>query len=275
MNFDVSLIANSIPRMMEGIGLTLELLFLSSFIGLVLAVVILLMRISRNWLLVAPAAAYIYVFRGTPILVQIFIIYYGLPQFELIRESIFWPMLREPFWCCVIALSLNAGAYVSEILRGGVLGVERGLLEAASALGLSKRQRFTYITTPIAVRLSLPAYSNDMISMTKSTALASTVTLLEVTGVARTIVAKRRVVLFMMLCEWNGPKMRFNKLRSRYRWNWWMAEMPEKAAVVFKPRGSGPRALLMSYLLPCQIQTLPTMRVTNDQCQVIGTNRVF
>jgi polar amino acid transport system permease protein len=148
------------------------------------------MRISGRWFLSAPAAVYIYVFRGTPILVQIFVIYYGLPQFELIRESIFWPILREPFGCCVVALSLNSGAYVSEILRGGVLGVEKGVLEAASAVGLSKRQRFIYITTPIAVRLAIPAYSNDTISMLKATALASTVTLLEVTGVARTIVAE-------------------------------------------------------------------------------------
>ena len=128
--------------------------------------------------------------RGTPILVQIFVIYYGLPQFEFIRGGVLWPILREPFWCAIIALSLNAGAYVSEILRGGVLGVDKGLLEAASALGISKPQRFVYIVSPIAIRLSLPAYSNDIISMTKATALASTITLLDMTGVARTLVAQ-------------------------------------------------------------------------------------
>ena len=190
MTFDIELVFGSIPKMLVGLGLTLELLFLSSFIGLVLAVVTLLMRISGRWVLVAPAVAYIYVFRGTPILVQIFVIYYGLPQFEFIREGVLWPILREPFWCAVIALSLNAGAYVSEILRGGVLGVDKGLLEAASALGISKPQRFIYIVSPIAIRLSLPAYSNDIISMTKATALASTITLLDMTGVARTLVAQ-------------------------------------------------------------------------------------
>jgi polar amino acid transport system permease protein len=190
MTFDISLVFSSIPKMLVGLGLTLELLFLSSFIGLVLAVVTLLMRISGRWFLVAPAVAYIYVFRGTPILVQIFVIYHGLPQFEFIREGVLWPFLREPFWCCILALSLNAGAYVSEILRGGVLGVDKGLLEAASALGISTTQRFIYIISPIAIRLSLPAYSNDIISMTKATALASTVTLLEMTGVARTLVAQ-------------------------------------------------------------------------------------
>ncbi len=190
MIFDVGLVFGSLPKLLTGLGLTIELLLLSSFIGLALAIITLSMRISGHWILMAPAITYIYIFRGTPILVQIFVIYYGLPQFEFIRTGIFWPFLREPFWCCILALSLNAGAYVSEILRGGILGVEKGLLEAASALGISKLQRFIYITSPIAIRLSLPAYSNDIISMTKATALASTVTLLDMTGVARTIVAQ-------------------------------------------------------------------------------------
>ena len=190
MTFDFGLILGSLPKLLTGLGLTLELLILSSLIGLVLAVITLLMRTSGRWFLMAPAVTYIYLFRGTPILVQIFVIYYGLPQFEFIRTGVLWPILREPFWCCVIALSLNAGAYVSEILRGGVLGVDKGVLEAASALGISRTQRFIYITSPIAIRLSLPAYCNDIISMTKATALASTVTLLEMTGVARTIVAQ-------------------------------------------------------------------------------------
>lgn len=190
MSFDIALVFDSIPKMLEGIGLTLELLFLSTSIGLILAVITLLMRISGRRFLAWPAMAYIYVFRGTPILVQIFVIYYGLPQFDLIRESIFWAILREPFGCMVVALSLNAGAYVSEILRGGLLGVDRGLHEAGKALGMSAPQRFIYITTPIAVRLAIPAYSNDFISMLKATALASTVTLLDMTGVARTIVAQ-------------------------------------------------------------------------------------
>lgn len=190
MSFDVSLIVDSIPRMLEGLGLTLVLLLLSSVIGLALAVGTLLMRISGRWFLTWPAILYIYVFRGTPALLQIFVIYFGLPQFELIRDSVFWPILREPFGCAIVALSLNTGAYVSEILRGGVLGVDRGLHEAGKALGLSTPQRFIYVTTPIAIRLSLPAYSNDFISLLKMTALASTITLMDITGVARTIAAK-------------------------------------------------------------------------------------
>ncbi len=190
MSFDVSLVIDSLPRLIGGIGLTLELLFLSIFFGFLLAVVLLLMRISNLWYLSWPAFLYAYLFRGTPILVQIFVIYYGLPQFEFVRESPLWPILREPFGCALIALSLNDAAYVSEILRGGILGVDKGLHEAGRALGLSRSQRFIYVTTPIAVRLAIPAYSNDTISMLKATALASTITLLDMTGVARTIVAE-------------------------------------------------------------------------------------
>lgn len=190
MSFDLSLIADSLPKILLGLGLTLNLLATSTAIGLLLAVLILLARLSGRAWLVWPAKAYIYFFRGTPILVQLFIIYHGLPQFDAIRQSFLWPALREAYWCSVIALSLNTAAYVSEILRGGVLGVDRGLIEAGKALGLSRFHRTTRITAPLAVRLALPAYSNEIVSMLKSTALASTVTLMEMTGVARTIVAR-------------------------------------------------------------------------------------
>lgn len=189
MSFDLYLIVESVPMMLAGIGITLKLLVVSGLLGLMLAICLLLMRISGKWYLNIPAQIYIYIFRGTPILVQIFIIYYGLPQFDAIRESIFWPILREPTGCAIVALTLNTGAYVSEILRGGVLGVGKGLMEAGSALGLSSRQKFIYITAPIATRLALPAYSNDVISLLKSTALASTITIADMTGIARTIVA--------------------------------------------------------------------------------------
>ena len=189
MIIDLNLILESFPLMLKGLGVTLQLLFIAGFCGLILAILLLLMRISGKWYLNYPAQIYIFVFRGTPILVQIFIIYYGLPQFGFIRNSIVWPILREPMGCAIVALSLNTGAYVSEILRGGVLGVGKGLLEAGSALGMTAYQKFIYITAPIATRLALPAYSNDVVSLLKSTALASTITIADMTGIARTIVA--------------------------------------------------------------------------------------
>ncbi len=190
MSFDLPLIAEALPKMLMGIGLTFQLLVLSAILGLALAIGVMLMRISGKWYLSWLAQVYIYVFRGTPILVQIFIVYYGFPQLDFIREGFLWPIFRDPFGCAIVALTLNTGAYVSEILRGGVLGVDRGVLEAGEALGLSKSQRFIYLTTPIASRLALPAYGNDIISLLKSTALASTITLADMTGIARTIVAQ-------------------------------------------------------------------------------------
>lgn len=226
MFFDVALVIDSIPKMLAGIGLTFQLLFLSGLLGLLLAVILLLMRMSNRWYLVAPSMVYIYVFRGTPILVQIFIIYNGLPQFEFIRESILWPILREPFGCAIVALSMNTGAYVSEILRGGVLGVDRGLSEAGAALGLSVRQRAIYIVAPIAIRLAIPAYSNDFISLMKSTALVSTITLLDMMGIAMTIYGETyapyevfiSLAIIYMILTWIIQKAfgKFEKRMSRY-----------------------------------------------------------
>ena len=190
MSFDFSLILESVPRMFTGIGLTLQLLVLASILGTILAVIIALMRISNIPLLNWPAIVYIYIFRGTPMLVQIFVIYYGLSQFQTIRDSFLWIALREPFWCAIIAFSLNAGAYTAEILRGAIQGVDKGLLKASTALGLSKSQSFVHITTPIAIRLALPAFGNETISLLKSTALASIITMFDITGVARTIMAE-------------------------------------------------------------------------------------
>ena len=176
--------------MFTGIGLTLQLLVLATILGTILAVIIALMRISNIPLLNWPAIVYIYIFRGTPMLVQIFVIYYGLSQFQIIRDSFLWIALREPFWCAIIAFSLNAGAYTAEILRGAIQGVDKGLLKASTALGLSKSQSFIHITTPIAIRLALPAFGNETISLLKSTALASIITMFDITGVARTIMAE-------------------------------------------------------------------------------------
>jgi octopine/nopaline transport system permease protein len=190
MSFDAALIWQSLPKIVEGMGLTVELHLLSLVIGTALAVALALMRISGTALLEWPAFLYIYIFRGTPLLVQLFIVYYGLAQFEAVRDSPLWVFLREPFWCAIIAFSLNVAAYTAETLRGGIQGVDRGLHEAGRALGLKPYQRFLRITAPIAIRLSLPAYGNEMISLLKGTALVSLITMHDITGVARTIVAR-------------------------------------------------------------------------------------
>jgi polar amino acid transport system permease protein len=188
MNLEV--MANSLPRMLSGAGLTLELVGLGLAIGLVLAVPIALARVSGRLWLNGPAYAYVFFFRGTPILVQIFLVYYGLSQFEAVRQGPLWPILREPFWCAIIAFSLNTAAYTAEIIRGGIQGVPHGEIEAARALGMSRLLVLRRIVLPRAFRLALPAYGNEIILLLKASALASTITLLDLTGVARTIIAR-------------------------------------------------------------------------------------
>jgi octopine/nopaline transport system permease protein len=190
MSFEFALVWESLPKIVGGMGLTIELLLISLALGTALAVVLVLMRISGSPALAWPAFLYIYVFRGTPMLVQLFIVYHGLAQFEAVRNSFLWVFLREPFWCAIIAFSLNVAAYTAEILRGGIQGVDRGLHEAGRALGLKPHQRFLHVTAPIAIRLSLPAYGNEIISLLKATALVSLITMYDITGVARTIVAR-------------------------------------------------------------------------------------
>jgi len=121
--------------------------------------------------------------------VQIFLIYYGTGQFEWIRTTPFWPILREAYWCAILAFSLNTAAYTAEILRGAIQAVPRGAIEAGLALGMSRWHVFRLISLPRAFRLALPAYGNEIILVIKSSSLASTITLLDITGVARTLVA--------------------------------------------------------------------------------------
>ena len=132
---------------------------------------------------------YILIFRGTPLLVQIFIIYFGFGQLEFIRESFLWVILKEPYWCAVIAFALNTGAYTSEILRSAFQTIKEGFIEAGKSLGIKSKVIFYKIQIPIAIRQSLPAYGNEIILMLKGTSLASTVTLMDVTGVAKYIIS--------------------------------------------------------------------------------------
>jgi polar amino acid transport system permease protein len=188
MNLDV-IVAN-LPKLAQGAALTLELVALSLLVGAAIAVPLALMRVSERWWLRVLAYAYIFVFRGTPLLVQIFLVYYGLGQFQAVRASALWPILREPYWCAIIAFALNTGAYTAEILRGAIQAVPAGEVEAAKAFGMSRSLSLRRIILPRAVRIALPAYGNEAILMLKGSALASTITLLDLTGMARTIIAR-------------------------------------------------------------------------------------
>ena len=188
MNFE--LMIESFPKLLSGLNLTIQLVTISLFLGFCLAVGLALLRLSNNTFLSFFAKTYIFYFRGTPLLVQIFLIYYGIAQFEIIRESFVWSFFKEAYWCGILALTLNTCAYSSEIIRGGIQSVPFGQIESAKSIGMSGFLLYRRIILPIAFRQALPAYGNEMILMVKATSLVSTITLMEVTGIARQIIAK-------------------------------------------------------------------------------------
>ena len=186
---DLELMINSFPKLLNASVITLKLLSLSLIFGLFIGLLFAVMRMSKNFILNKFAYGYSYLFRGTPLLVQIFIIYFGFGQIEFIRSSILWVILTEPYWCAIIAFALNTGAYTSEILRSAFQTIKKGYIEAGKSLGISSKIIFYKIQIPIAIRQSLPAYGNEIILMLKGTSLASTVTLMDLTGVAKYIIS--------------------------------------------------------------------------------------
>ena len=192
---DVEVIVKNLPLYLEGLWTTVQLVALSLACGLALAVPVALMGASRRWYLELPARAYIYVFRGTPLLIQMYIIYYGLAQFEAVRESLLWTVLREAYWCALLSFALNTAGYTGEILRGAIANTPHGEIEAARSVGMSRRQIHSRIVLPSAFRRALPAYGNEVIFMLHGSALAGVITLVDLFGAAR-IVNSRHFVPF-------------------------------------------------------------------------------
>ena len=188
-----------LPKLIQGATLTLELTALSVIAGLIVAIPLGIARSSRLWYVRSLPYAYIFFFRGTPLLIQLFLVYYGLSQFDVVRESVLWPYLRSPFWCAVITMTLHTAAYIAEILRGAIQAIPPGEIEAARALGMSRFKTLVHIVLPRAARIGLPAYSNEVILMLKASSLASTVTLLELTGMTRTIISRTYQTVDMFL----------------------------------------------------------------------------
>jgi octopine/nopaline transport system permease protein len=186
---DLSLMITSLPKLLSAAVITLKLLSASLIIGLIIGFLFAVLRLNKNPFINKFAYGYSYLFRGTPLLVQIFIIYYGLGQIEWLRTSFLWVILKEPYWCAIIAFALNTGAYTSEILRSAFQTIKPGIIEAGKSLGISNKIILYKIKIPIAIRQSLPAYGNEIILMMKGTSLASTVTLMDITGVAKHIVS--------------------------------------------------------------------------------------
>ncbi|MDY0250856.1 MAG: ABC transporter permease [Pseudomonas sp.] len=188
MKWDV--IIKWLPKLLEGAYLTLELVAIAVLVGLLIAIPLGMARASRHWYVRALPFSYIFFFRGTPLLLQLFLVYYGVAQFDAVREGPLWPYLRDPYWCALLAMTMHTAAYIAEIIRGAIQAVPPGEVEAARSLGMSRAQTMWHIILPRAARIGLPAYSNEVILMLKASSLASTITLLELTGMARTIIAR-------------------------------------------------------------------------------------
>ena len=171
---------------LRGMAATIELTALSLAAGFVLAWPLAVVRARRGpWWLSVPARGFTWFMTGTPMLVQLFLVYYGLAQFAAVRESFAWSFLREPYWCALIVFSLNTAAYSAEIFRGALEGENRGETEAALSCGVRPWRALLFLRIPSAFRRALPAYGNEMIFLLHGSAIASVVTILDLTGAAR------------------------------------------------------------------------------------------
>jgi polar amino acid transport system permease protein len=188
---DFSWIDEFWPVILGGLWRTLLLLALGALFGFALAIPIAVARISSNPILRWISGSFTTVIRGTPLLVQIYILYYGigtlLATTPEVRTSIFWPYLRDGFWYVVVSLAISVAAYEGELLRGGLLSVAKGQLEAARAFGMSSGLMFRRIWLPSALRMLLPTLVGDTVLLLKSTALASTVAVVDLVGAANQV----------------------------------------------------------------------------------------
>ncbi|WP_275956915.1 ABC transporter permease [Sodalis ligni] len=187
---DLPFIVDCLRRMLAGVPLTLQLAAISLLCGALLGLLIAFARLSGNRLVAAFGWIYVQVIRSTPLLVLLFLMYYGPGQFPAIRHSVLWPFLREPYYCALLALLINSSGYAAEIIRGGLLSVPHNEIEAARACGMSGVLLYRRIILPIAIRQALPAFSNEVIAMIKATSLVSLVTLMEITGIATDIASE-------------------------------------------------------------------------------------
>ena len=184
---DFSVIIDNLGLFGQGIVTTIYLVTLSLIAGLALAVPLAILHTSRNPLISGPVWLYVYVFRGTPLLIQLYLLYYGASQFEFIRESFLWPVLKSPTWCALIAFTLNTAAYTTEMLRGAIKTTPHGEIEAARTFGMTRSKIMRRIILPGAFRRALPAYGNEIIFMLHGSAIASVITIVDLLGAARIV----------------------------------------------------------------------------------------
>jgi arginine/ornithine transport system permease protein len=192
---DYNVIIDNLPLYLNGLWVTIQLVVIALVLGFGLAVPLALMAVSKTSLLRFSAKTYIYFFRGTPLLVQMFLLYYGMGQFEAVRESVLWIIFKEAYWCAITAFALNTAGYTAEILRGAIEQTPFGETEAAQACGMSKSTMYRRIILPGSFRRALPAYGNEVIFMLHGSALAGVITIVDLFGAAK-IVNSRYFVPF-------------------------------------------------------------------------------
>jgi arginine/ornithine transport system permease protein len=189
-----TIVIDMLPAFWNGLLMTLFLLVTAAISGLVLSVPLAVARTAQSRWASWPVFGFTYVIRGTPLLVQLFIIYYGLPQFGLIRDSAIWPILRDPWFCAWLAFTLNTTAYTTEIFAGAIRTTPSGEIEAARAMGLTRTQVFRDVFWPGAWRRALPQYGNEIVQLMHATALASTITIVEILRVGRDVYTNYLVI---------------------------------------------------------------------------------
>lgn len=187
MNFSVFLDPSVQALYWHGLWLTLALLGLSLVMSFVVSIPLAILRNSRTKFIRYPIWVYTYVVRGTPLLLQLYLIYFGASQFQAVRDSAAWVVLSDPFYCALLALTLNEIAYTTEIFAGAIRELPHGEIEAAYAYGMKWHTILRRIILPSALRNCLPTYSNEVIILLHSTSLASTVTLMDLTGAANDV----------------------------------------------------------------------------------------
>ncbi|GAA3563103.1 MULTISPECIES: ABC transporter permease [Marinobacter] len=182
--------AITVAHYWDGLVTTVQLVFLSLLLGLMVALPLAIMRTSKSPFISGPVWLYTYLFRGTPLLIQLYIIYYGIAQIEGIQDTFWWTIFREPFYPALLAFTLNTAAYTTEIIRGAIVATPVGEIEAAKAYGMSWALRMRRIVLPSAARRAVQAYSNEVIFMLHASAIASVVTIVDLTGAARNIYSR-------------------------------------------------------------------------------------
>jgi polar amino acid transport system permease protein len=212
-------------RMADGLVVTLQLVVISTLLGFILSIGLALLRLRGPKPLQWAIAGYTTFFRGTPLLCQLFLIYYGLGTFRLFWQDVgLWWFFRDPLYCCLLAFTINTAAYQAEILRGSLQALPKGQIEAARALGMRPFAIFLKVEMPQALIIGLRPLGNELITMIKASAIASLVTLFDLMGATRHAFARSfdlsiylvAALIYLALVEiirriWNGLEARLTR----------------------------------------------------------------